>query len=87
MLMKHACALFVLLVSAGLVHAQAPGVPVYAEGRGAKQNAVLMAQAKKLQAASALLSMTKAMEQAEHTHCDIALPEADAKPLAKTSGQ
>ncbi len=81
MLMKHACALFVLLVSAGLAHAQAPGVPVYVEGRGTKPNAVLMEQAKKLQGASALLSMTKALEQAEHTHCDIALPAVDSKPL------
>ncbi len=79
--MKHVCVLFVLLVSAGLAHAQAPGVPVYAEGRGARPNAVLMEQAKKLQGASALLSMTKVLEQAERTHCDIALPPADTKPL------
>jgi trypsin-like peptidase len=81
MLMRHACALLVLLVSAGVAHAQAPGVPVYAEGRGAKPNAVLMEQAKKLQGDSALLSMTKALKQAEQTHCDIVLPAADSKPL------
>ena len=79
--MKQACALLFLLASARMVCAQAPGVPVYAEGRGARPNAALMEQAKKLQAASELLSMTKALEQAQRTQCDIALPAADSKPL------
>lgn len=79
--MKQACALLFLLASARMVCAQAPGVPVYAEGRGARPNAVLMEQAKKLQGESALLSMTKALEQAQSTQCDIALPAADSKPL------
>lgn len=82
MLMKHACALLLLLVSARIAGAQAPGVPVYAEGRGARSNAVLTEQAKKLQGASELLSMTKALEQAQRAQCDIALPAADSKPLA-----
>ncbi len=81
MLMKHTCALLFLLVSARTACAQAPGVPVYAEGRGSRPNAVLMEQAKKLQGASELLSMTKALEQAQRTQCDIALPAADSKPL------
>ena len=79
--MKQACALLFLLASARMVCAQAPGVPVYAEGRGVRPNAVLMEQAKKLQGESALLSMTKALEQAQRTQCDIALPAADSKPL------
>lgn len=79
--MKIACALWFLLASASIAFAQAPGVPVYPEGRGARPNATLTEQAKKLQAASELLSMTKALEQAEKTSCDIALPPADAKPL------
>jgi hypothetical protein len=79
--MKQACALLLLLVSAGIACAQAPGVPVYAEGRGARPNAVLMEQAKKLQGESALLSMTKALEQAQRTQCDLVLPAADSKPL------
>lgn len=79
--MKQACALLLLLVSAPLAGAQAPGVPVYAEGRGARPNAVLMEQAKKLQGASELLSMTKALEQAQCAQCSIALPAADSKPL------
>ena len=82
MLMKHTCALLFLLVSASLACAQAPGVPVYAEGRGTRPNAVLTEQAKKLQGASELLSMTKALEQAQRTQCDIVLPPADSKPLA-----
>ena len=47
--MKQACALLLLLVSARIACAQAPGVPVYADGRVARPNAVLMEQAKKLQ--------------------------------------
>lgn len=80
--MKHACALLILLVSARMACAQAPGVPVYPEGRGARPNAVLTDQAKKLQAASELLSMTQALEQAQRTQCVIALPAADSKPLS-----
>ncbi|MHB1080784.1 MAG: S1 family peptidase [Prosthecobacter sp.] len=80
--MKQACALLLLLVSARIACAQAPGVPVYAEGRGARPNAVLMEQAKKLQGASELLSMTKALEQAQRAQCDITLPVADSKPLS-----
>ncbi|OYW78090.1 MAG: hypothetical protein B7Z37_01055 [Verrucomicrobia bacterium 12-59-8] len=79
--MKQACALLLLLVSARIASAQAPGVPVYAEGRGSRPDAVLTEQAKKLQGASELLSMTKALEQAERTQCDIVLPADDLKPL------
>lgn len=81
MLMKHTCALLLLLVSARIAGAQAPGVPVYAEGRGARPNAVLTEQAKKLQGDSELLSMTKVLEQAQRTQCDIVLPAADSNPL------
>lgn len=80
--MKHSCALLFLLVSARMACAQAPGVPVYTEGRGARPNAALIEQAKKLQGASELLSMTKAMEQAQRTQCDITLPVANSKPLS-----
>jgi len=81
MLMKHTCALLFLLLSARIACAQAPGVPVYAEGRGTRPNAMLTEQAEKLQEASELLSMTKALEQAQRTQCDIVLPPADTKPL------
>ena len=81
MLMKNTCALLFLLLSARIACAQAPGVPVYAEGRGTRPNAVLTEQAEKLQEASELLSMTKALEQAQRTQCDIVLPPADTKPL------
>ncbi|MBB5033268.1 S1 family peptidase [Prosthecobacter vanneervenii] len=79
--MKTACALWFLLVSASIAGAQAPGVPVYPEGRGARTNVSITEQAKKLQAASELISVTKALEQAERTHCDITLPPADSTPL------
>lgn len=81
MFMKLSRALFALLVSARIADAQAPGVPVYAEGRGSRPNAALMEQAKKLQGESALLSMTKVLEQAGRTQCAIDLPAADSKPL------
>ncbi|MBL9176445.1 MAG: trypsin-like peptidase domain-containing protein [Verrucomicrobiaceae bacterium] len=80
--MKQVCVLFLLLASVGIVRAQAPGVPVYAEGRGSRPNAALMQQAKKLQEATALLPLTKATEQSMRGHCDIVLPPADTKPLS-----
>ncbi len=80
--MKHIDVLFLLLVSTGIAMAQAPGVPVYAEGRGARPNAALMAQAKKLHEASALLSMTKVLEQSKQASCTLALPAAETKALA-----
>ena len=70
------------MVSASIANAQAPGVPVYIEGRGARPNATLMAQAKKLHEASALLSMTKVLEQSKQVSCTLVLPPADTKPLA-----
>jgi hypothetical protein len=81
MLMKSLCTLCLLLFWTAAARAQAPGVPVYAEGRGSKPNAALTEQAKKLQGASELLSMTKALEQAQRTQCEIALPVPDSKPL------
>lgn len=80
-LYRRCSAVWVLLSAAGSAAAQAPGVPVYAEGRGSRPNAALIEQAKKSQEESALLSMTKALEQAERTQCDIALPAAESKPL------
>lgn len=79
--MKHLAAFFLTLLSASAVMAQAPGVPVYAEGRGARPNAALTEQAKKLQGESALLSMTQATQQALQSQCVITLPPADTKPL------
>ncbi|WP_395716612.1 serine protease [Prosthecobacter sp.] len=79
--MKRVWLLLVLLVSSSFANAQAPGVPVYAEGRGSRPNAALMEQAKKLQGESALLSMKKATEQAMRSTCDLDLPPADTKPL------
>ncbi|MCB1279069.1 serine protease [Prosthecobacter sp.] len=79
--MKHFCALILLLASVGIASAQAPGVPVYAEGRGARPNAALMEQAKKFHEASALLPMAKVMEQCKRNKCTLALPEEDTQPL------
>lgn len=79
--MKHLCAFVLLLVSASGASAQAPGVPVYAEGRGARPNAALMQQAKALHEASVLLPMTTVMKQTERSSCTLALPAADTQPL------
>ena len=80
--MKLVCVLYCLLVSASVANAQAPGVPVYTEGRGSRPYAALMTQAKKLHETSALLSMTKVLEQSKRATCTIDLPAADTKPLA-----
>lgn len=80
--MRQACGLFLLLVLTSIANAQAPGVPVYAEGRGSRPNAALMQQAKQLHEASALLSLTKVAEQATRKCCDIVLPSVDMKPLS-----
>lgn len=79
--MKPACIILFLLIAARMVVAQAPGVPVYHEGRGARQNLALQEQAKKLQAASALLPMTKVAEQSKRKECVLALPPVDTTAL------
>lgn len=80
--MKAACVLILALVAAVRVNAQAPGVPVYTEGRGVRPNAALTEQAKKLQGEAALLTMARGAEQAMRTQCELVLPAADTQPLA-----
>lgn len=70
-----------LCMLSGTLLAQAPGVPVYNEGRGARQNAVLQEQAKKLQAAAALLPMARVAEQSKRSRCALALPPAETRVL------
>lgn len=70
-----------LLWLPNLLWAQASGVPVYNEGRNPRPDAALIAQAKKLHADGALLSMTKVAEQTDRAHCELALPAADTRPL------
>lgn len=79
--MKHIDALFLMLAAASTVMAQAPGVPVYAEGKGSRANAALIEQAKKFQTAAALLSFSKVAELSSKTTCSLSLPPADTKPL------
>ena len=81
MLMNRACTLFLLLASLSSLNAQAPGVPVYAEGRGSRPQAALMEQVKKLHAESALLPMTQVLEQSERLTCALTLPPAGTQPL------
>lgn len=77
----HVRALLLALMLPGLLNAQAPGVPVYNEGRGSRPQAALMEQAKKLHEASALLPLKQAMEQAKRGQCALTLPLADTRPL------
>lgn len=71
-----------LLAAAYEAPAQAPGVPVYVEGRGERVNEVLLEQAKKLHGESALLSMIQVAEQSKRKSCDLVLPPAETKPLS-----
>jgi hypothetical protein len=72
---------FLLLISLSAL-AQGPGVPVYEEGRGAKGQAALLAQAQKLWEAKELLPMTTATEQMKRVTCELTLPVPDTKPLS-----
>ena len=73
--------LLTLLLTARLLPAQSPGVPVYPEGRGSGAQAALMKKAQQLREAGRLLPMTKAAEQLARTSCELALPPADTRPL------
>lgn len=78
----HAVRLCLLLgVSPALLKAQAPGVPVYVEGRGARPQASLMEQARKLQGESALLPLKTVKEQSARRQCALTLPSVDTKAL------
>jgi hypothetical protein len=69
-----------LLISLSAL-AQGPGVPVYEEGRGAKGQAALLAQAQTLREAKQLLPMTTATEQMKRATCELTLPPPETKPL------
>lgn len=79
--MKLALSILAVLLPFVITQGQAPGVPIYLEGRGARTNEELLEQAKKLQDESALLSMTQVAEQSTRRSCDITLPAANSKPL------
>ncbi len=73
---------FLLLLFSVSALAQGPGVPVYEEeGRGAKGQAALLAQAEKLREAKELLPMTTITAQMNRTTCALTLPPPDSKPL------
>lgn len=73
--------LLALLLTARLLPAQSPGVPVYPEGRGSGAQAALLKKAHQLREAGRLLPMTKATEQLERTTCELTLPPAETRPL------
>jgi hypothetical protein len=70
-----------LCVTTISVLAQAPGVPVYAEGRGARPLAALAKSAKTLRESGALLSAEKAKEQYHRTSCVLSLPSCSMQKL------
>ncbi|MEZ5388063.1 MAG: serine protease [Prosthecobacter sp.] len=80
--MMRILGILVLLAAAPRASAQAPGVPIYTEGRGARPSATLNEQAKKLHGESALLSMQKVEEQANRKQCVLSLPPAETKALS-----
>jgi len=67
-----------------MVQAQAPGVPVYAEGRGSRANAGITAQAQKL-VDSGALPLTKALVEARMKErsapCALTLPNENSSHL------
>jgi hypothetical protein len=80
--MKVALAAVLLFACAPLVApAQSPGVPIYAEGRGAHPLAQLSKAAKKLRESGILLSAAKVKEQSKRTTCELSLPAASTKKL------
>lgn len=61
--------------------AQAPGVPVYPEGPGAKPLASIRTQARKLKADGALLSQADFAKQTNRKSCTLTLPPANTTKL------
>jgi hypothetical protein len=63
------------------VRAQSPGVPIYAEGKGARPLGALSKSAKKLRESGALLSFERAKEQYKRTSCQLTLPQPSTQKL------
>lgn len=66
--------LILFLALATVIRAQAPGVPIYPEGRGARPLAAIAKAAKALRENGALLSSDKVKEQSLRTTCELTLP-------------
>lgn len=75
-------ALFLLFLATNGLFAQAPDVPVYAEGRGNGVMAGLLKKAEALKAAGKLLPMKDAETQFDRTSCELTLPPAGTTPLS-----
>lgn len=71
----------VVLPAAPSLLAQAPGVPVYAEGPGTRPMAALRTAAKKLKASGELLSQGAMAKQLDRKGCSLELPPASARKL------
>ena len=74
-------ALLVLAITTTVARSQAPDVPVYEEGPGARPLATLSKQAKKLRESGLLLSAEKAKEQSKRTSCLLTLPTPSTQKL------
>lgn len=79
LMMRSLSILFLTVIG---MNAQGPGVPVYPEGRGVKNQTALMEQAKKLQEAGKLMPMTTIAGQMSRANCVLTLPPAETKVLA-----
>ena len=71
-----------LLLTAASLHAQAPGVPVYPEGRGNGSQTVLIEKARALLEAKKLLTEAQRNAQMLRKTCTAALPAANTQPLS-----
>lgn len=69
------------LIPLPLTQGQAPGTPVYPEGRGARPLAALARSAKALRESGTLLSMEKVKEQSKRTTCELTLPPVSTQKL------
>ena len=74
--------LLLLFLPVTCLQAQLPGVPIYPEGRGARPQAGLLAAARELYEAKALLAMDTLLEQSKRTSCELVLPAPETKELS-----
>ena len=71
-----------LLLPLAPAHGQAPGTPVYSEGRGARPLAALARNAKALRESGDLLSVDKVKEQSKRSTCQLSLPPVSTQKLS-----
>ncbi|HSI62866.1 MAG TPA: serine protease [Candidatus Saccharimonadia bacterium] len=69
------------LAVCGMLHGQAPDVPIYPEGRQPKSQTAITDEANRLKERGELIPMEKIVEQMSRTTCELQLPPAHLKKL------